>query len=108
MTQLEFYLIDTLPLTFILGGVLIRSNNTLPAILKKGMIVNLLSGKWPLDNRNDCSCQTFVFQKTDGSQFKMLVTGFTWNCTLPTKEQQIDIDNPAAPAIRVFGKLTGF
>ena len=106
MIELDFYLIDTQPLKFMLRRLFIKDDNPVPAIFEKEMVVTLVSGKWPLGDCVDCGNHTFVFQKDDGSQFEMLVTGFTWNCALPIKEQQIEIDNcKKRYYIRVIGEL---
>ena len=106
MIELDFYLTNTQPLTFMLRRLFIKDDNPVPAIFEKEMVVTLVSGKWPLGDCNDCGKHTFVFQKTDGTQFVMLVTGFTWMCSLPIKEQQIEIDNCKKKYyIRVIGEL---
>lgn len=105
MIELQFYLTDTQPLTFMLRRLFIKDDNPVPAIFEKEMVVTLASGKWPLGDCIDCGQQTFVFQKADGSQFSMLLTGFTWMCSLPIKEQQIELDNSNTYYIRVIGEL---
>jgi hypothetical protein len=66
-----------------------EESHTIPEFLTKDMMVELVSGKWPLVDYNDCDCHTFVFQKADGSQFSMLLSGFTYSCTwTPEKQQQ--------------------
>ena len=92
MGTVEFYLTKTEPLTFKVGGM-VDDEGQLPAFLLKDMIVTLVSGKWPLDDYRDCDRHTFVFQKDDGSQFSMLLTGFTYDCTWSKNKQQEKIDN---------------
>ena len=106
MIELDFYLTNTQPLTFMLRRLFIKDDNPVPAIFEKEMVVTLVSGKWPLGDCTDCGNHTFVFQKANGSQFAMLVTGFTWNCALPIKEQQVEIDNCKKKYyMRVIGEL---
>jgi len=91
MHQLEFSLINTAPLTFKVRGMIDDdglNNGTLPSYLTQDMIVTLVSGKWPLVDYHDCGCHTFVFQKICGTQFSLLVDGFTWHCSLPKEKQQ--------------------
>ena len=91
MSEIEFSLTNTAPLTFKIDGM--RDNEgALPSYLTKDMVVTLVSGKWPLVDYNDCDCHTFVFQKVDGSQFSLLLSGFTFSCSL-TKEKQQEILN---------------
>jgi len=95
MHRLEFSLNNTAPLTFKVRGMIDDdglNNGTLPSYLTQDMIVTLVSGKWPLGDCRDCGCHTFVFQKVDGSQFSLLVDGFTFSCSL-TKEKQQEILN---------------
>jgi hypothetical protein len=103
--QLEFYLVNTAPLTFMLRQVYIKHGEHLPSLFEKDMIVKLVSGKWPLGDCIDCGKHTFVFQKKDRSKFSMLLTGFTWMCSLPKKEQQIELDNSKTYYIKVVGEL---
>jgi hypothetical protein len=95
MHRIEFSLTNTEPLTFKVCGMMDvygENNGTLPIYLTKDMIVTLVSGKWPLGDYTDCNRHTFVFQKEDGTQFSLLVIGFTLLCSLP-KEKQQDILN---------------
>jgi len=102
--ELDFYLVDASQLKFMVHQILLKDNNLLPSLFEKDMIVTLVSGKYPLADI-DCGQQTFVFQKANGSQFAMLVTGFTWMCALPIKEQQIELDNSKTYYIRLIGEL---
>ena len=103
--ELHFYLVNTTPLTFMLHQVYMKHAELLPGLFEKNMIVTLVSGKWPLGDCVDCGQQTFVFQKADGLQFSMLLTGFTWMCSLQNEEQQVELDNSDTYYIRVIGEL---
>ena len=92
MGTVEFYLTNTEPLTFKVDGMR-DDEGQLPTFLVKDMIVTLVLGKWPLEDYRDCDRHTFVFQKHDGSQFSMLLTGFTYDCTWSKNKQQEKIDN---------------
>ena len=91
MNTIEFSLTNTTPLTFKVSGMT-DDKGTLPTYLAKDMIVTLVSGKWPLDDYKDCDRHTFVFEKADGSKFSLLLSGFTWDCSLPKEKQQAIID----------------
>ena len=91
MSIIVFSLTNTTPLTFKVCGMR-EAEDTLPTYLTKDMIVTLVSGKWPLHDYNDCDCHTFVFQKTDGSQFILLLSGFTYACGFPKEKQQAFLD----------------
>jgi hypothetical protein len=87
----DFSLNSVEPLTFKIDGPTIihdQNNNVLPSYLVKDMIVKLVSGVWPLVDYNDCNKHTFVFQKPDGSQFSMLLNGFSWQCCENTETQK--------------------
>lgn len=84
-------LVETEPLMFKVRGMR-EESDTMPAFLTKGMLVELVSGKWPLVDYRDCDCHTFVFQKADGSQFSMLLSGFTYSCTWTLEKQQEAIE----------------
>jgi len=93
MHRIEFNLIKTEPITFKVCGVTEDPHVTtdpppLPAYLQKDMIVTLASGKWPLVDYRDCNVHKFVFQKEDGSQFTLLLCGFTCYCTESMEKQQ--------------------
>jgi len=103
--EIHFYLVSTEPLTFMLNQVYIKNIELLPVLFEKNMIVTLVSGKWPLGDCVDCGKQKFVFQKADGVQFSMLLTGFTWMCSLPNKEQQVELNNSKTYYIRLIGEL---
>ena len=91
MSTVEFSLINTEPLTFKVDGMR-DGEGSMPAFLEKDMVVTLASGKWPLVDYRDCDRHTFVFQKADGSQFSMLLSGFTYDCTLPKEIQQEQVE----------------
>jgi hypothetical protein len=95
MDVIIFSLIKTTPLTFKVVRKIDSDRNEciLPAFLVKDMIVTLVSGKWPLVDYNDCNKHTFVFQKEDGSEFSMLLSGFCWQCVLSTEKQQQMLDS---------------
>ena len=91
MSTIEFSLINTEPLTFKVDGMR-DGEGSMPAFLEKDMVLTLVSGKWPLVDYHDCDVHTFVFQKADGSQFSMLLSGFTYDCALPKEIQQKHIE----------------
>jgi len=91
MHRIEFSLTNTTPLKFKVCGMMDvygQNNGTLPIYLTKDMEVTLVTGKWPLGDYTDCNHQTFVFMKPDGSQFSLLVVGFSYPCSLPKEKQQ--------------------
>ena len=92
MSTVEFSLINTEPLTFKVDGMSDDDEGAMPAFLQKDMVLTLVSGKWPLVDYHDCDVHTFVFQKTDGSQFSMLLSGFTYDCTWEKGRQQKRIE----------------
>ena len=99
MSVIEFSLTKTEPMTFNVDGI--RDNEgQLRAFLTKDMTVKLISGKWPLEDYKDCGRHTFVFEKDDGSQFSMLVSGFTYTCAW-SKEQQHEELQSGARHIRI-------
>lgn len=99
MSVIEFSLTKTEPMTFNVDGI--RDNEgQLPAFIAKDMTVKLISGKWPLEDYKDCGRHTFVFEKDDGSQFSMLVSGFTYTCAW-SKEQQHEELQSGARHIRI-------
>ena len=92
MSTVEFSLINTEPLTFKVDGMSDDDEGAMPAFLQKDMVLTLVSGKWPLVDYRDCDVHTFVFQKADGSQFSMLLSGFTYGCTWDKERQQKRIE----------------
>jgi hypothetical protein len=91
MSTVEFSLINTEPLTFKVDGMR-DGEGSMPAFLEKDMVLTLVSGKWPLVDYHDCDVHTFVFQKADGSQFSMLLSGFTYDCAFSKEIQQKHIE----------------
>jgi len=91
MSTIEFSLINTEPLTFKVDRMM-DGEGSMPAFLAKDMVLTLVSGKWPLVDWRDCDVHTFVFQKADGSQFSMLLSGFTYDCTWEKERQQKHIE----------------
>jgi hypothetical protein len=92
MSTVEFSLINTEPLTFKVDGMSDDDEGAMPAFLQKDMVLTLVSGKWPLVDYRDCDVHTFVFQKADGSQFSMLLSGFTYDCTWEKGRQQENVE----------------
>ncbi len=91
MSIVKFSLINTEPLTFKVNGMM-DDEGSMPVFLEKDIVLTLVSGKWPPVDYRDCDVHTFVFQKTDGSQFSMLLSGFTYDCVLPKEIQQKHIE----------------
>ena len=93
MSTIDFSLINTEPLTFKVREMS-DDEGAMPAFLQKDMVLTLVSGKWPLVDYRDCGVHTFIFKKADGSQFSMLLSGFTYGCTWDKERQQkrIEID----------------
>ena len=91
MSTVEFSLINTEPLTFKVDGMS-DGEGSMPVFLEKDMVLTLVSGKWPLVDYHDCDIHTFVFQKADGSQFSMLLSGFTYDCTFSKEIQQKHVE----------------
>jgi len=94
MSVIEFSLINTEPMTFNVDGIRYNEGQ-LPAFLAKDMTVKLISGKWPLEDYKDCGRHTFVFEKDDGSQFSMLVSGFSYTCAWSKEKQHEELQNGA-------------
>lgn len=92
MSTVDFSLINTEPLTFKVREMSDGDEGAMPEFLKKDMVLTLVSGKWPLVDYRDCDVHTFVFQKADGSQFSMLLSGFTYGCTWEKERQQKQIE----------------
>ena len=94
MSVIEFSLTKTEPMTFNVDGI--RDNEgQLPEFLTKDMTVKLISGKWPLEDYRDCDRHTFVFEKDDGSQFSMLLSGFTYTCAWSKEKQHEELQSGA-------------
>ena len=92
MSVVSFRLVNTQPVTFKVYKMA-DEGDTMPNFLRKGMIVTLVTGKWPLKDYLDAGdCHTFVFQKADGSRFSMLLRGFTYDCTYPLEQQQKHVE----------------
>lgn len=92
MSTIDFSLINTQPLTFKVREMSDDDEGAMPAFLEKDMVLTLVSGKWPLVDYRDCGVHTFIFQKADGSQFSMLLSGFTYGCTWDKERQQKQIE----------------
>lgn len=93
MSLVRFRLVNTQPITFKVYEMEYDQDYTIPEFLTKDMLVTLVTGKWPLtDHLDSFDRHTFVFQKADGSQFSMLLRGFTYDCTYSIEEQQKHID----------------
>lgn len=91
MSTIDFSLINTEPLTFKVDGMR-DGEGSMPVFLENDMVLTLVSGKWPLVDSHDCDIHTFVFQKADGSQFSMLLSGFTYDCTFSKEIQQKHVE----------------
>lgn len=91
MSTVDFSLINTEPITFKVDGMR-NGEGSMPAFLAKDMVLTLASGKWSLVDYHDCDVHTFVFQKADGSQFSMLLSGFTYDCTWEKGLQQKHVE----------------